>query len=175
MCSDGLASRLPTGQAFKSGALNRNLHFVPGTHKNICWQTHEQAKHKCTECKCLFKEKRRLIEHIRAKHGGKRLTCPQCQCLFVSRNGLNEHVKHIHQKLANFQCRTCGKGYSRRSHYYDHLATHTSAKRNICTICLRQFTFKCSLKTHVLRFHPNEVSRMKLYQMKPDGNISVPP
>ena len=85
---------------------------------------------------------------------GMCFVCPQCQCTLSSRGGLTEHVKYVHQKLARYQCQHCGKGYSHRSHYLDHLATHTGVKRNVCPVCQQQFTFKPSLKTHMLRFHP---------------------
>ena len=46
-----------------------------------------------------------------------------------------EHVKHkiyyIHENAARYRCETCGKGFSVRSHYYDHLAAHTGVK-DIC-------------------------------------------
>ena len=82
-----------------------------------------------------------------------RFVCSQCSCTFTRRGGLTEHVKHIHQKLARYQCEHCRKGYSHRSHYLDHLATHTGAKRNVCTICQKEFTFKCNLTRHISHFH----------------------
>ena len=92
------------------------------------------------------------------KHVAGRIVCVQCKCTFVSKGGLNEHIKRVHQKLARYQCEACGKGYSRRSNYYDHLATHTGTKRHVCIICQTQFTFKHGLKAHVLRFHPNQIA-----------------
>ena len=85
-----------------------------------------------------------------------RFAGPQCPWTFASKGGLNEHVKRVHQRLARYQCATCGKGYSRRSNYYDHLATHTGTKRHVCVVCQKQFTFKHGLKAHVLRFHAND-------------------
>ena len=87
-----------------------------------------------------------------------RFACSQCPWTFASKGGLNDHVKLVHQRLARYRCETCGKGYSRRSNYYDHLATHTGTKRHVCVVCQRQFTFKNSLKAHVLRFHVNALS-----------------
>ena len=82
-----------------------------------------------------------------------RFVCPQCQRSLSSRRGLTAHVKIIHQKLVRYQCEHCGKGYSHRSHYLDHLATHTGVKRNVCPVCQQQFAFKRGLKRHMLRFH----------------------
>ena len=116
----------------------------------------DDSNHPCRYCGSVFTGKRRLWHHIRTEHMGSRFVCPQCQCTFASRGGLREHVKHIHQQLARYHCEHCGKGYSIRSNYYDHVATHTGAKRNVCHICQNQFTFNYSLKVHIRRCHPNE-------------------
>ena len=101
----------------------------------------------------VSKERSSLGHDTIATCAGMRFVCPQCQCTLSTRGGLTEHVKHVHQKLARYQCEHCGKGYSQRNNYLDHLATHTGVKRNVCPVCQRQFTFKCSLKTHMLRVH----------------------
>ena len=115
-----------------------------------------------------FRQIQEPVRHVRVSvskdlsslglHGGTkcermRFACQQCQRTLASRRGLTAHVKIIHQKLVNCQCEHCGKGYSHRSHYLDHLASHTGVKRNICPVCQRQFTFKRGLKRHMLRSH----------------------
>ena len=89
-----------------------------------------------------------LGEDTRTECESMRCVCPQCHCTLSTRGGLTEHVKHVHQKLARYQCQHCGKGYSHRSHYLDHLATHTGVKRYVCPVCQQQFTFKRSFKKH---------------------------
>ncbi len=84
-----------------------------------------QPVHKCTFCGAAYKYRCQLLHHIKSMHAGKRFVCPQCQCTLSTRRGLTEHVKHVHQKLARYQCQHCSKGYSHRSNYLDHLATHT--------------------------------------------------
>ena len=112
-----------------------------------------QPVHKCSSCGATYKLRCQLLYHIKAMHAGMRFVCPQCQCTLSTRGGLTEHVKHVHQKLARYQCEHCGKGYSHRSHYLDHLATHTGIKRNICPVCQRHFAFGHSLKEHIRRVH----------------------
>ena len=107
---------------------------------------------KCPDCDLTFEGKRKLWSHVRTVHGG-RFVCSQCDCTFVTKQGMRQHVRHIHDKSPRYRCDTCGKGYSTRQNYYDHLATHTGVKRNVCPICLKQFTFKPSLKIHVLQCH----------------------
>ena len=93
------------------------------------------------------------VYRTKARHRGEHVVCPQCQRTFVSRYVMTEHVKHVHQKLFRHQCEHCGKGFSVRSNYYDHLATHTGVKRNVCEICQKRFTFRQSLKEHIVRVH----------------------
>ena len=89
----------------------------------------------------------------------QQLQCHLCQRKFVTKSGLRDHVNSKHRNLARYRCAICGKGYSCRSHYHDHLATHSGVKRNECPICQRVFTFKSNVKSHVLRFHPNEAEQ----------------
>ena len=159
VCTGGPASRSSAGHGGQLLAANvgRNLSVAEPILSNA-QQTHEHYKleqYKCDDCGLLFAEKDNLWYHVRTTHlQGARFVCPYCQCTLASRGGLNQHVKHIHEKLARYQCETCGKGYSSRLNYYDHLAAHAGAKRNVCTICQKQFTFKHSLKLHVARHHP---------------------
>ena len=150
-----------TGQAYKAGNCTELTTVASNNEQNqiSCPQNVDHSTdglHRCANCGSVYKNRSQLLYHFRTKHMGKRFVCPQCRCTFASRAGLKGHVAHVHQKLVKYQCETCGKGYSVRSNYYDHIATHTGVKRNICSICQKQFTFKHSMKSHILRFHPNE-------------------
>ena len=158
MCTGGTASCDKSGQL--TTKVERDGPSVAEPSHKHCQQTHEHFKHKvakCSDCGLMFRGNSNLWYHIRTKHAGRRFFCQQCPCTFVARGGLNRHIKHVHEKLAKYRCETCGKGYCDRSNYYDHLATHSGTKRNICMICQAQFTFKCSLKVHISRFHPSVV------------------
>ena len=89
-----------------------------------------------------------------------RYSCLQCSSTFVSMEGLKRHVRHVHQKLVKFRCQICDKGYHDRRNYHDHMATHAGVKRNVCTICQAQFTFKRGLKAHVMSFHPDAIESL---------------
>ena len=119
---------------------------------------HGVTLHRCTVCGSAFKARSQLLYHVKTKHTGGRLMCAQCNCTFASQAGLKSHVMHIHEKRVKYQCETCGKGYSVRANYFDHIATHTGVKRYLCVLCQRQFTFKHSWKSHILNFHPHESS-----------------
>ena len=96
-----------------------------------------------------------LLYPARTELVGKRFVCPRCPCTYASKGSLTEHVRHIHENASRYRCDTCGKGFSIRSHYYDHLASHTGVKRYVCPTCKAQFTFRNDLKVHVCRFHPD--------------------
>ena len=135
-----------------------NLPVVAQWQQSDC--QHLTSDNICPDCGSLFRKKCLLMEHIRRQHGRKRFACPICEFTFVSRGGLKEHVKYIHEKITRYRCETCGKGYANRTNYFDHVASHTGAKRNVCPVCKKQFAFKHGLKTHVLHFHPNEVEHL---------------
>ena len=90
----------------------------------------------------------------------KQYACPQCQRSYVTKCGLKQHVDIIHKKQFRYWCETCGKGFIVRSAYHDHIAAHTGVKRHTCSICEMKFTYKSSLKKHVLHFHPNEAANI---------------
>ena len=93
------------------------------------------------------------MKQVRTKHTVKPFACSLCPCSFCSRSGLAEHVRNKHENISRYRCETCGKGYAIRSHYFDHLATHTGVKRNVCPVCQVRFTYKHGLTAHILQFH----------------------
>ena len=114
--------------------------------------------HQCTELGPAVKDISPLPYHARTEHVAKRFTCPHYPCTYASKGNLTEHVRHIHENAARYRCETCGKGFSIRSHYYGHLAAHTGVKRYVCSVCLKEFMWKRSLKAHMLHFHPAEIA-----------------
>ena len=84
-----------------------------------------------------------------------RFECLICAQTFASRGGLTQHVQHIHDKNSRYKCEACGKGFSIRSDYVDHMAAHTGVKRNLCIVCKKRFTYTRDLRAHVSRCHPN--------------------
>ena len=152
--SGGPASRFPSGQF---GQLPTKVLRNPPVSKHN-WERFKPDSHQCVDCGAVFNDAAQLDCHVRSKHAGMRFACPHCQRTFAWKSGLNEHVKFTHQKLSRYRCETCGKRYAHRSDYYDHLATHTGVKRNVCPVCLKGFTWKSSMKAHMLQFHPAKIA-----------------
>ena len=143
----GPAGQIPAGQSGQAGQLTTKVtHNLPP----IAVASQQQNEH--------FKRGVHgsgFMYRGRSYHLGRRFACSKCPCTFVSKGGLNEHVKHRHENRARYTCEYCGKGFTNQSHRSDHLATHTGVKQNVCTVCNKQFTFKHSLKAHVLKNHPS--------------------
>ena len=116
--------------------------------------------HQCTGRGPAFNDTSPLPYHARTEYVGKRFTCEQCPCSYASKSGLTEHVRHIHDNASRYRCETCGKGFSIRSHYLDHMVAHTGVKRYVCSLCLKEFTAKRTLKAHMLHFHPAEIAHV---------------
>ena len=121
--------------------------------------------HQCTERGPAFKDTSLLPYHARNEHVGKRFMCPRCPCTYASKGGLTEHVRHIHENASRYRCDTCGKRFSIRLQYYDHLAAHTGVKQYVCSVCLKKFTVKRNLEAHMLHFHPAEIAHEKFVRV----------
>ena len=153
------ASRFPTGHGGPFLTTTSVARTLSSTADGILGGSERAPDHakleqnQCADCGMLFTAQVNLWYHVRTMHRS-RFSCPQCECTFASRGGLNQHVRHIHQKLARYQCECCGKRYSSRLNYFDHIATHSGTKRHVCHVCQKEFTFKHSLTLHVARHHP---------------------
>ena len=86
-----------------------HLPVVSGWPRN---SNQKRRRHVCSDRGAVFKEKLQLVVHVKSEHGRNRVSCPCCGRTFVSKGGPREHVQYIHQKVARYQCETCGKGYA---------------------------------------------------------------
>ncbi|KAI8499185.1 C2H2-type zinc finger [Branchiostoma belcheri] len=49
----------------------------------------------------------------------------------------------------SFQCETCGKLYTSRASYRQHMYGHRSGKKHTCMVCSKRFTYASHLQTHM--------------------------
>ena len=118
------------------------------------------CQHKCNICGVVFEGTRHLLNHLKANRHGSCYPCPQCPEVFLQAGSLMEHIQYTHEKMCRYRCGICEKGFYSRSHYLDHTAAQHGVKRNVCTICQRNFSYKSTLKVHVLHFHPEEATNI---------------
>ena len=167
MVTGGPASRISTGHAYKSGSCAKlNVEMTETIVLSVSEQSQGHLRsdkdaplgfHKCSHCGIVFSKKCDLSRHVKNRHPAGGFPCVQCHMKFAKKGGLRQHVKYVHEKQCRYRCDSCGKGYYHRSNYYDHIATHTGVKRNVCYICHRSFTFKQGLKAHIIRIHPDTI------------------
>ena len=88
----------------------------------------------------------------------KILVCPHKNCgkILKTHTSLKLHVstQHVtdHLKRANYQCSTCQKTFTQKSHLTVHQRIHSGAKPHMCSICGKQFSVKSNMKKH-LKMH----------------------
>ena len=165
MSAEGTASRGQTGHsdngqkcaAFTVNSANGSSGLADETIEG--WRhVHDNSKYTCQLCVSEFDDINQWLHHVTTIHDSRQYVCPECQRVYVSKSGLREHVYKMHKKLTRYRCETCGKGFFVRTLYYDHVAAHNGVKRHTCSMCEMKFTNKCTLKRHVIRFHPGEES-----------------
>ena len=82
------------------------------------------AEFECTQCKCKYKHRRSLVNHLKSKHssveietnvrgagrstGSIQYKCYHCGNDFSKRCHLDRHIKQMHGQ--SFNCTLCGKG-----------------------------------------------------------------
>lgn len=69
-----------------------------------------------------------------------------------------------HSTERNFACDLCNKTYTRKQTLNLHMKVHTGEKNYVCEVCLQAFRQSISLKSHILREHPD-------FKLPPAGTI----
>ena len=74
----------------------------------------------CNYCKCRFKRKHHLVDHIRIHTGERPYTCGECGNRFKSSSNLYSHMK-IHTCLKPYVCKYCTKAFNRKYNLNVHI------------------------------------------------------
>ena len=74
----------------------------------------------CNYCKCRFKRKHHLVDHIRIHTGERPYTCGECGNRFKSSSNLYSHMK-IHTELKPYVCKYCTKAFNRKYNLNVHI------------------------------------------------------
>ncbi|KAL8567901.1 hypothetical protein ACOMHN_059023 [Nucella lapillus] len=79
----------------------------------------------------------------------KLLICDYCDAVLTTSHGLEKHINHFHLKKFRYKCEQCGKGFTVKDHYEDHLNMHRNIRVHKCPYCAICFAFKSGLRRHM--------------------------
>ncbi|XP_063697991.1 zinc finger protein 778-like [Culicoides brevitarsis] len=119
---------------------------------NAHLKTHEKKPFSCTVDKCP----QRHIEsiHLNNVH---RTKCDFCHKMVVTHH-LKEHIQHVHEKIFNFKCDICQKGFRTTTKLREHLMVkHLEQKLYVsCSSCQLTFSNKAS-QFAVRKYGPRDI------------------
>ena len=73
-----------------------------------------QALKKCKQCEEDFDTEANLSEHVVRQHFKSKEQCELCKKVFGNITNLIRHVKSVHDKIKDFKCGTCDRGFSEK-------------------------------------------------------------
>ena len=132
------------------------LHFHKSMHHGEPDASAEQ--HLCDQCGRSYKSKFALKNHKNSHKNEykkeKSLACDECDMKFAWAYQLNHHKQKKHygidesQKLKNYICHICGKGFYDKPQLRQHQAVHSDKRPFKCSQCSASFKRSSKLRTH---------------------------
>ena len=79
---------------------------------------------------------------------------PKCGRVYKSESEYKRHYKVHSREFQEYICTTCGKCYSEKKNFDEHMALHGDILRFQCVNCSKKFRCCSSLSKHVKCRHP---------------------
>ncbi|XP_046682389.1 zinc finger protein 836-like [Homalodisca vitripennis] len=112
----------------------------------------KEFRYYCERCGKGFPLKSNLEKHLNWHNGSTRdvlMLCEICGEIFTSKHHFNTHHQKNHSGSFNFNCETCGKGFTRKVSLEIHSYKHTGIRPFICEFCGHTFTTEPNLRSHI--------------------------
>ncbi|XP_020026349.2 uncharacterized protein isoform X1 [Castor canadensis] len=127
-----------TSDCARCGGAFKNLRRSPGGHRP---HPHEECGQACQCVSCL-------CPTVKTDLVGKRPTCEDS-------GRASKKSRQSPSRKRSWECKTCGKVFSRLSSFRRHVRGHSKEKTHACDVCGKTFRFQSYLKRHV-RTHTGE-------------------
>ena len=116
----------------------------------------EEFKSRCDICDIVFKEPKKLKDHIEVVHESMRLTCNYCNDdkMFAGKRSLQLHIAGMHKDRNEIKCHNCEKTFPRKNALQRHIRdVHENKCEKECHICNKTFKRPYRLTEHLATVH----------------------
>ena len=138
----------------------------------------KDMKSRCDICDIVFKEPKKLKDHIEVVHEGMRLTCNYCidDKMFAGKRSLQLHIAGMHKDRNEIKCHNCEKTFPRKNALQRHIRDiHENKREEECHICNKTFKRPYRLTEHLATVHNfvenNKIASDQHYGVTRNGRI----
>ena len=125
-------------------------------HFRIMHSGGERTKYMCDDCGKSFLTKQNFQNHARIHLSEEekeklKITCqfPGCDYSTIIKELLDTHFKRVHEKVQNFQCSFCTKGFFTKGAMEQHTnGVHLNLKPFQCDLCVFASAYRSTLQEH---------------------------
>ncbi|KAJ8922320.1 hypothetical protein NQ315_004263 [Exocentrus adspersus] len=116
------------------------------------YETHEE-KYECNVCNNVISGALNFSCHMQLHRQDKQFPCPLCRHITNRKSAMLVHIMRLHFKKYDFQCQSCGKGFTDASTFKEHENVHLGLKPFTCIVCNKEFVYSRYLVAHQVRNH----------------------
>ncbi|KAA0202465.1 hypothetical protein HAZT_HAZT002315 [Hyalella azteca] len=119
------------------------------------------SKNFCPLCHEEFSSWWQKSNHIKTSHISQHFTCSFCYVTYKSLSNWRRH-QLVHLGLVPFECKRCGKRFTRRYELLQHERVHTGEKPYTCPQCAKTFANESNLRRHLFTHSQDQQTSCKV-------------